>query len=109
MSFDTPSFACIQCGARSDARERCGSCDADALMDLRDPSVRNELIKEDDERQSKRRALMVWVAVPLAALLMLVLGGGLCGIVLGGAAGYGLSLALAAIFPARRLFPYVRE
>ncbi|MEW5737371.1 MAG: hypothetical protein AB1938_00510 [Myxococcota bacterium] len=108
MSFDTLPWACIHCGARGDSKDKCPSCSADGMMDLRDASVRVELIKEDDERQSKRRQLMIWISVPSAMLLALIFGMGICGFAIGGAGGYGLSLVLAAIFPAKRLFPYAR-
>jgi hypothetical protein len=100
----------MDCGSRSDAQGDCKSCSkAGPLMDLQDPSVRAELISEDDRRRSNRRYLMVWPSVPLALVAIILLGGGLIGFALGGALGYGSSLVLAAIFPARPRFPYLRS
>ncbi|MHB8878123.1 MAG: hypothetical protein ACYC8T_30880 [Myxococcaceae bacterium] len=108
MSFATLSFACIECGTRHEAQGKCSRCGGDSLMDLRDSGVRVELAHEDDQRRSKRRYLMVWPAVPVAIVVFLFVGG-VVGMGLGGLAGYGTSLLLAKVFPAKQLFPYVRD
>jgi hypothetical protein len=77
-------------------------------MDLSDASVRAELIAEDDRRRTKRRYQMVWPAVPVGIVVAMVLGGGLIGFAAGGAVGYGASLALAAVFPAKQFFTDLR-
>ncbi|MEW5738303.1 MAG: hypothetical protein AB1938_05220 [Myxococcota bacterium] len=109
MSFAVLPWACLQCGTRADTDARCPSCAADAMMDLRDPGVRAELLKEDEERRGKRRQVMIWVALPAAILTATLLGLGVVGLFVGAAAGYGLSLALASMFPAPQLFPYARD
>ncbi len=102
-------FACIDCGTRGETAGKCASCGADGLLDLRDSGVRAELVKEDDQRTSKRRQQMIWVAVPVGAGVFILTGMGILGFFAGAASGYGVSLALAAVFPARHLFPYARS
>ena len=57
------------------------------------------------------RYQMVWAAVPIAIVVMFAgfaIGLSRLAVAGGGFAGYGASLLLARIFPARQLFPYLR-
>src|SRR5256885_10809958 len=109
MTFDDLPLSCIDCGGRHAAQSRCSACNADGpLMDLRDPNVRAELVGEDDRARTKRRYLMIWPAVPFAAVITWLLGCGVLGFVAGGAAGYGISLLLLKLFPAKQRFPYLK-
>jgi hypothetical protein len=102
-------FACLDCGSRPEAQGDCKSCrKSGPLMDLNDPSVRVELLADDDRRRSNRVYQMVWPAVPVGIAVALLAGGGIIGFGLGGAAGYAASLVLVKLFPAKQLFPYLR-
>ena len=78
-------------------------------MDLKNPDVCQSLPEEDELRRANRRSQAIWAAVPIAGATMILLGGGIIGIAIGGAVGYGASLALAANFPARQLFPWLKN
>jgi hypothetical protein len=106
--MDSLRMACIDCGHRFDAGAECLKCKNGPLLDLQNPDVRQSLLQEDDERRSKRRSQAIWASVPIAGLAMGLLQAGFIGVMIGGAVGYGCSLLLAKIFPAKQLFPYLR-
>lgn len=112
------SYVCETCGQRSAAAGSCGSC-GEPLLNLGDEAVRMMLVEADDRRVRRREHQLLIAAVPLAALLTVLLADfvppaarflrilpfGAGYLLFAAALGFGLGTLFGRLWPARRRFP----
>jgi hypothetical protein len=59
----TDFWACSDCGNVQGAQGKCGRCNSDPLLDMRDVRVRDALVQEDDARKDSREGRVRWLGV----------------------------------------------
>ena len=115
------AWVCSDCGARWDAGGDCARCGEGPLLDLRHPTVREELLKDEQRRREKHSqrllalsaliAVLAWCSLGFfsieVVMFVIMMPGGLIAVAGIAVAAFVLSRILGSIFPLKPRFPYL--